>query len=78
MPKDEPAGKKSSLAERRALAGTQGKKRRVYDLWKKGQAAQEAYKDVVSLCKEKMRRAKAQLKLYLATAVKETKKCFYK
>ena len=30
------------------------------------------------LCREKIRRAKAQLDLNLATAVKEGKKCFYK
>ena len=30
------------------------------------------------LCREKIRRAKAQLELNLATAVKDNKKCFYK
>ncbi|KAK4811177.1 hypothetical protein QYF61_019808 [Mycteria americana] len=54
------------------------KKKRVDDLWKKGQATQEDYKDVVRLCREKIRRAKAQLELNLATAVKDNKKCFYK
>ncbi|KAK4826152.1 hypothetical protein QYF61_005725 [Mycteria americana] len=54
------------------------KKRRVYDLWKKGQATQEDYKAVVRLCREKIRRAKAQLELNLATAIKNNKKCFYK
>ncbi|KAK4811142.1 LOW QUALITY PROTEIN: hypothetical protein QYF61_019773 [Mycteria americana] len=54
------------------------KKRRVYDLWKKGQATQEDYKDVVRLCREKIRRAKAQLEFNLATAIKDNKKCFYK
>ncbi|KAK4826056.1 hypothetical protein QYF61_004171 [Mycteria americana] len=53
-------------------------KRRVYDVWKKGQPTQEDYKDVVRLCREKMRRAKAQLELNLATAIKDNKKCFYK
>ncbi|KAK4832568.1 hypothetical protein QYF61_024186 [Mycteria americana] len=53
------------------------KKRRVCDLWKKGQATQEDYKDVVRLCRDKMRRAKAQLEFNLATAVKDNKKCFY-
>ncbi|KAK4818351.1 hypothetical protein QYF61_011448 [Mycteria americana] len=53
------------------------KKRRVYNLWKKGQATQEDYKDVVRLCRKKMRRAKAQLQLNLSTAVKDNKKCFY-
>ncbi|KAK4827745.1 LOW QUALITY PROTEIN: hypothetical protein QYF61_021216 [Mycteria americana] len=44
------------------------KKSRVYGLWKKGQATQEDYRDVVRLCREKIRRAKAQLELNLATA----------
>ncbi|GAB0180778.1 hypothetical protein GRJ2_000543100 [Grus japonensis] len=77
VPKDKPAGKKTGLAEQRALAGTR-KKRRVYDLWKKGQATQEDYKDVLRLCREKIRKTKAQLELNLATAIKENKKCFYK
>ena len=50
----------------------------VYDLWKKGQATQKDYKDVTKLCREKIRRAKAQLELNLATAVKDNKKCVYK
>jgi len=68
VPKGKPAGK-TSLVEQRALAGTQ-EKRRVYVLWKNGQATQEDYKDIVRLCREKVRRAKAQLELSLATAVK--------
>ncbi|KAK4814369.1 hypothetical protein QYF61_017782 [Mycteria americana] len=54
------------------------KKRRVYDLWKKGQATQEDYKGVARLCREKIRRAKAELELNLATAVKGNKKHFFK
>ncbi|KAK4810588.1 hypothetical protein QYF61_007325 [Mycteria americana] len=54
------------------------KKRRVYDLWKKGQATQEDYKGVARLCREKIRRAKAELELNLATAVKDNKKHFFK
>ena len=38
-------------------------KKRVYDLWKKGQATQEDYEDVVRLCREKTRKAKDQLNL---------------
>ncbi|KAK4819007.1 hypothetical protein QYF61_024123 [Mycteria americana] len=44
------------------------KKRRVYELWKKGQATQEGYQDVMRLRREKIRRAKAQLELNLAAA----------
>ncbi|KAK4822089.1 hypothetical protein QYF61_009726 [Mycteria americana] len=53
------------------------KKRRVCNLWKKGQASQEDYKGVVRLCREKIRRAKAELELNLATAVKDNKKYFF-
>ena len=77
MLKDELVGKKTRLAKKRALAKLR-EKRRVYDLWKKGQATQEDYKDVVRLYREKIRRAKAQLELNLATAIKDNKKCFYK
>ncbi|KAK4825598.1 hypothetical protein QYF61_000687 [Mycteria americana] len=53
-------------------------KRRVYDLWKKGQATQEDYKGVARLCREKIKRAKAELELNLAAAVKDNKKHFFK
>ncbi|KAK4822019.1 hypothetical protein QYF61_006867, partial [Mycteria americana] len=52
--------------------------RRVYDLWKKGQASQEDYKGVARLCREKIRRAKAKLELNLAAVVKDNKKHFFK
>ncbi|KAK4829944.1 hypothetical protein QYF61_007667 [Mycteria americana] len=54
------------------------KKRRVYNLWKKGQASQEDYKGVARLCREKIRRAKAELELNLTTAIKDKKKNFFK
>jgi len=54
------------------------KTRRVFVLWKKGQATQEDYKDIMRLCREKVRRAEAQLELSLATPIKDNKKCFYK
>ncbi|KAK4831702.1 hypothetical protein QYF61_018754 [Mycteria americana] len=54
------------------------RKRRVYDLWKKGRATQEDYKGVARLCREKTRRAKAELELNLAAAVKDNKKHFFK
>ncbi|KAK4822216.1 hypothetical protein QYF61_011857 [Mycteria americana] len=54
------------------------KKRRVYDLWKKGWATQEDYKGVARLCREKIRRAKAELELNLAAAVKDNKNHFFK
>ncbi|KAK4824987.1 hypothetical protein QYF61_022513 [Mycteria americana] len=44
----------------------------------KGQATQEDYKGVARLCREKIRRAKAELELSLAAAVKDNKKYFFK
>ena len=69
MPKDEPAWKKTGLAEQRAVLEL-SKEKRSFDLWKKGQATQESYKDVVRLCRlcrEKRRRAKAQTELLAQT-----------
>uniref|UniRef100_A0A493TP95 Reverse transcriptase domain-containing protein n=1 Tax=Anas platyrhynchos platyrhynchos TaxID=8840 RepID=A0A493TP95_ANAPP len=54
------------------------RKKRVYNLWKSGQATKEDYKDVARLCRDKIRKAKAHLELNLATAVKDNKKRFYK
>ncbi|KAF1472608.1 hypothetical protein FQV18_0007885, partial [Eudyptula minor novaehollandiae] len=54
------------------------KKRRVYRLWKKGQATQGEYRDLVRSCREEMRKAKAQLEHNLAAVVKDNKKSFYK
>ena len=54
------------------------KKKRVCVLWKKGQATWGDYKEVAKVCREEVRKAKAQLELRLATAVKENKKCFHK
>ena len=45
-------------------------KRRVYVLWKKGQATQEDYKDFVRLRRQKVKRAKA--------AIKDNKNFFYR
>lgn len=53
-------------------------KMRVSDHQKNGQAAREDYKDVLKLCREKIRRAKTQLKFNLATALKADLKCFSK
>ena len=54
------------------------RKKRVYNLWKKGWATEEDYKEVTRLCRDKIRKAKAHLELSLATAVKDNKKSFYK
>lgn len=76
MLKDESVGKEVSLAQQRALVGTCREK--FYNLWKKGQATHQDYKGAMRLCREKTRRAKAQLELDLNTGEKDHKKCFCK
>ena len=77
-------GRKASCRRRRPLWMSRElllrlrKKKRVYVLWKKGQAIRGDYKEVAKVCREEVRKAKAQLELRLATAVKENKKSFYK
>lgn len=48
---------------------TEKKKKNVWDLCKKKQETQEDYKDFMRLCWKKIRRAKAQLELSLATII---------
>lgn len=50
----------------------------MYHFWKKGQASQSDYKDIVRLSREENRKAKDQLKFNLATAVKGKNKFLYK
>ena len=45
-----------------------------YGLWKSGQATYDDYRYVVKLCREKIRKTKAQLELNLITKVKDNKK----
>ncbi|PKU44209.1 hypothetical protein llap_5469 [Limosa lapponica baueri] len=51
-------------------------KRKVYNLWKRGLVTYEQYQAVVKICRGKIRRAKAQAELNLATTVKDNKKSF--
>ena len=53
-------------------------KKRIYLLWKKGWVTQKEYKEIVKMCREKIRKAKAQLELNLAAGVKRNKKLFHK
>ncbi|PKU34089.1 rna-directed dna polymerase from mobile element jockey-like [Limosa lapponica baueri] len=46
--------------------------------WKKGQASWEEYRDVARLCRDEVRKAKAQLELNSARDVKKNKKGFYR
>ena len=54
------------------------RKKRIYLLWKKGRAAQKEYREVVKMCREKIRKTKAQFELNLTAGVKRNKKLFYK
>ena len=54
------------------------RKKRVYNLWKRGRPTQEDYKDVARRCRDKIRKNKAHVELNLATAIQDNKKCFYK
>ena len=53
-------------------------KKRIHLLWKKGWTTRKEYKEVVKMCREKIRKAKAQLELNLAAGGKGNKKLFYK
>jgi len=53
-------------------------KRKVYRMWKEGQATWEEYRNVVRACREAMRKAKVHLELNLARDVKDNKKGFFK
>ena len=76
-PLNEPARKKTGVAEQGAILEAPGEKKRIYLPWKKGRATQKEYKEVVKMCREKIRKAKAQLELNLAAGVKGNKKLFY-
>ncbi|KAM9590819.1 uncharacterized protein ACIBXB_005874 [Morphnus guianensis] len=70
-------GRRPAWLNRELLLGL-GEKRGVYHFWKKGQATQEEYRDLVRSCREEIRKGKTQLEINLATIVKDNKKCFYK
>lgn len=61
--------RKTSTSTQRALAEL-----KVCDLWKMRQVTQEGYKHTMKLCREKIRRTKAQLDLHVATAVEDNKR----
>jgi len=52
--------------------------RKVYGMWKEGQATWEEYRNVVSACRDTTRKAKIHLALNLARNVKNNKKGFFK
>ncbi|NXA89439.1 RTJK polymerase, partial [Melanocharis versteri] len=47
-------------------------------MFSNGQVSQKVFKEAARACRKKIREAKAQFELNLATLVKDNKKCFYK
>lgn len=76
MPQDELAGKKTGVDEQGAFPESPG--RAFHLLWQKGWATLGECQEVVRMCSEKIRKAKAQLELSLAAGVKDNKNHFYK
>ncbi|GAB0190586.1 mitochondrial enolase superfamily member 1 [Grus japonensis] len=69
-------GRRPTQISKKLLEELKGKKE-VYSMWKKGMATWEEYKNVVRVCRDATRKAKAQLELKLAGEVKD-KKGFFK
>ena len=53
-------------------------KREVYRKWKQGCVGWEEYRAVVHVCRDRIRKASAQVELNLARDVKDNKKGFYR
>ena len=50
----------------------------MYGKWKQGCVAWEEYRAVVRVCRDRIRKTKAQMELNLVRDVKDNKKGFYK
>ena len=53
------------------------RKRKVYEMWKKGLSSWEEYRSVVRACRDTTRKAKAHLEMRLAKEIKDNKKGFF-
>ena len=53
-------------------------KREVYRKWKQGCVGWEEYRAVVHVCRDRIRKAKAQMEVKLVMDVKENRKEFYR
>ncbi|GAB0207304.1 hypothetical protein GRJ2_003196000 [Grus japonensis] len=70
-------GRRPAWMSKELLEKLKGKKE-VYRMWKKGLATWEEYRNVVRVCRNATRKAKAHLELKLAGDVKDKKKGFFK
>ncbi|GAB0208473.1 mitochondrial enolase superfamily member 1 [Grus japonensis] len=75
--KSSKGGKRPAWMSKELLEKLKGKKE-VYRMWKKGLATWEENRDVVRICRDATRKAKAHLELNLARDVKDNKKGFFK
>ncbi|GAB0206830.1 hypothetical protein GRJ2_003148600 [Grus japonensis] len=75
--KSSKGGRRPAWMSKELLEKLKGKKE-VYSMWKKGMATWEEYKNVVRVCRDATRKAKAHLALNLARDVKDKKKGFFK
>ncbi|KAJ7415920.1 hypothetical protein WISP_75283 [Willisornis vidua] len=77
VPKGKPMGKKISLVEQGDSEGNQLKKESLQSAEKRA-ATNEEFRNIVRLCRKKIRETKAQFDMNLATSVRDNKKSFYK
>ncbi|GAB0183528.1 hypothetical protein GRJ2_000818100 [Grus japonensis] len=70
-------GRRPAWISKELLEKLKGKKE-VSSMWKKGLATWEEYRNVVRVCRDATRKAKAHLELNLARDVKDKKKGFFK
>ena len=54
------------------------RKKKVYEMWKKGLSPWEEYRSAVRACKDVTRKAKAHLEMKLAKEIKDNKNSFFK
>ncbi|KFR01231.1 hypothetical protein N306_09969, partial [Opisthocomus hoazin] len=80
IPKCKKSGREGKRAAwlRQDLLVKLRKKRELHRKWKQGLASGEEYREAARLCRDGVRKAKAQLELNLARDVKNNKKGFYR
>jgi len=80
VPRCKKSGKegKRPVCLSRDLLGKLKGKRELHRQCKQGQTSWEEYRDVARLCRDEVRRAKAQLELNLARVTKNNKNSFYR
>ncbi|KFQ63524.1 hypothetical protein N334_07076, partial [Pelecanus crispus] len=70
-------GRRPAWKSRDMLVKLKGKKK-MHRQWKQGQVSWEEYRDAARLCRDGVRKAKAQLELNLAKGAKNNNKGFYR